>query len=562
MLSPDRAPSAGRSSSGSDILRLQASSSLSVVPADPLGPRRRARSSPLALVDGMGGLVEQARQARSDEDLAAVLDAVTATIAEWLGFRSVVVNVYRPAWDDFVCEAVHGSPAVLEALHGKASSWEDWTPLLEPRFQRRGAYSIPHGAYDWSTHDAPTFIPDVTPADGPSSWHPEDALFVPLTHSDGHLLGIVSVDEPADGRAPDNAAIDLLVALGTLAAQAVEHAQDAAAAERHRLSLERLFAVSSQLMRSSGTGEILQEVTDGISAALGFEMVAVELLDDESGLLRPHAATGLAIGDAVLNQPLTVDFLRPLLDPAFEVEGCYLLPSEDARRRVPNSGSVVYSSKLNGRGRWAWNHHWLLVPLHDRDEGLIGYIWVDEPTDRLLPSRERLQTLRVFANQAAAAIDGARQLEHVRYLADHDALTGLPNRRAFVRALDEAAGTSFALVLVDLDEFKVLNDTRGHAGGDEVLQSVGRVLAEAVEPGSAYRVGGDEFALLVPGADESAAIRWVRGLADGLEAATCVRGSFGIALSENGELGENLFARADAAMYEAKHRRELARLAT
>ena len=74
-------------------------------------------------------------------------------------------------------------------------------------------------------------------------------------------------------------------------------------------------------------------------------------------------------------------------------------------------------------------------------------------------------------------------------------------------------------------------------------------------------MGGDEFALLVPGADESAAIRWVRGLADGLEAATCARGSFGIALSEHGEPGESLFSRADAAMYEAKQRRELARVA-
>ena len=559
MMRRERAPAAGAAQRS--ILVRQQALALTLVTGNARPAPPQSQTSPLTLLDGLRGLLESARGARSEHDIASVLDAVTATIAAWLGFRSVVVNLYRPAWDDFMCASVHGSPAVVTALRDRSSSWAAWTPLLEERFFRRGAYYLPHGSYDWSTHDAPTFIPEAERADDPTRWHPEDALFVPLTHSDGHLLGIVSVDEPTDGLAPDDATVDLLVALGTFAAQAVEHAQDAAAAERHRVSLERLFAVSSQLMRSSGPDEILQEVTDGISAALGFERVAVQLLDDESGLLRPHAATGLAIGDAVLNQQLTVDFLRPLLDPAFEVEGCFLLPSDDAQRRLPEAGSVVYSSKLNGRGRWAWNHHWLLVPLRDRDERLIGYIWVDEPTDRLLPSRERLQALRVFANQAAAAIDGARQLEHVRYLADHDALTGLPNRRAFVRALDEAAETSFALVLLDLDEFKVLNDTRGHAGGDEVLQSVARVLAEAVEPGSAYRVGGDEFALLVPGADESAAIRWVRGLADGLEAATCARGSFGIALSEHGEPGESLFSRADAAMYEAKQRRELARVA-
>jgi diguanylate cyclase (GGDEF)-like protein len=411
-----------------------------------------------------------------------------------------------------------------------------------------------------SEHEAPTFIPEAEPGTDPAGWHPEDGLFVPLTHSDGHLLGIVSVDEPTDGLVPDDAAVDLLVALGTLAAQAVEHAQDTASAERHRLSLERLFRVSSQLMRTSCTDEILQGVTDGISDALGFEKVAIQLLDEESGRLLPHAASGLRLDDEVPNRPLTVGFLRPLLDPAYEVEGCYLLSSEDAQRLLQLTAGVVYSSRLNGRGRWAWNHHWLLVPLHDREETLIGYIWVDEPADRLLPSRERLQALRVFANQAAAAIDGARQLEHVRYLADHDALTGLPNRRSFVRALEEARGTDFALVLLDLDEFKQVNDTRGHVGGDELLRTAAHELAGAVDGDAAYRVGGDEFALLLAGADESAALRWVRALADRLDAATdgAVRGSFGIALSAE---GGDLFVRADAAMYEAKQRGEIVRVA-
>jgi diguanylate cyclase (GGDEF)-like protein len=519
--------------------------------------------SPLSLLGGLGWLLELASRARSDDDIARVLEAVTATIAEWLGFRSVVVNLYRPEWDDFVCAAVHGSPAVVEALRDKSSSWEAWTPLLHDRFARRGAYYLPHGSYDWSAHDAPTFIPEAAPGDEPGAWHPEDALFVTLNHSDGHLLGIVSVDEPTDGLPPSDATLDRLVALGTLAAQAVEHAQDAAAAERHRLSLERLLRISSQLMASSCTDAILQSVTDGISEALGFEKVAIQLLDAESGLLRPHAASGFRLDDEVLNQPLTVDVLLPLFDPAFEAEGCFLLPSEDARRRVRVSGSVVYSSKLNGRGRLAWNHHWLLVPLHDREERVIGVIWVDEPVDRLLPSRGRLQVLRVFANQAVAALDAARQLEHVRYLADHDALTELPNRRAFVRALAQAEGTSFALVLLDLDEFKAINDTRGHSGGDELLRAVADELAAAVDAETVYRVGGDEFAVLLPDAGASAAIRWVRALADRLDAATggAARGSFGVAVSEPGGLGgDALVARADAAMYEAKQRGELVRL--
>ena len=61
----------------------------------------------------------------------------------------------------------------------------------------------------------------------------------------------------------------------------------------------------------------------------------------------------------------------------------------------------------------------------------IGVIWVDDPRDRLLPTRARLQALRLFANQAVAAIHAAKQAARLRHEATHDALTGLPNRRAF-----------------------------------------------------------------------------------------------------------------------------------
>ena len=74
------------------------------------------------------------------------------------------------------------------------------------------------------------------------------------------------------------------------------------------------------------------------------------------------------------------------------------------------SGSQ-YRSQRNGRGPLAWNRHWLIVPLIERDGSRSGYIWVDDPADCLLPSRERLQALRTFANQATMAIRAAVDFE-------------------------------------------------------------------------------------------------------------------------------------------------------
>ena len=82
------------------------------------------------------------------------------------------------------------------------------------RFLRRGAYVIPAGAHDWS-ESGPTFTPPVEPTpDDPNAWHPEDVLLVPLNATNGSLLGVMSVDEPASLRRPDDDELDVLVAVG------------------------------------------------------------------------------------------------------------------------------------------------------------------------------------------------------------------------------------------------------------------------------------------------------------------------------------------------------------
>jgi diguanylate cyclase (GGDEF)-like protein len=139
----------------------------------------------------------------------------------------------------------------------------------------------------------------------------------------------------------------------------------------------------------------------------------------------------------------------------------------------------------------------------------MGFIWADDPEDRLVPAAERLQALRVFANQATTALYAAEQFEQMRFLADHDPLTNLLNRRSFVQHLDAEVARSrrytrpLALVIFDLDELKTVNDTQGHAAGDEAIKRVADVLRATIRTGdNAFRIGGDEFAVILPEANE------------------------------------------------------------
>jgi diguanylate cyclase (GGDEF)-like protein len=170
-------------------------------------------------------------------------------------------------------------------------------------------------------------------------------------------------------------------------------------------------------------------------------------------------------------------------------------------------------------------------------------------------------------NAMAGAIAGSQQ--SLSRQANHDSLTGLANRAAFQARLQSALarperrrGTQ-AVLLVDLDDFKDVNDTLGHAAGDKLLTVVAGRLREAVRPGDLVaRLGGDEFALLLDDVSESGAAldvaqRVVVALAAPLEIdATWVRvgASVGLALRHDGSDPEGLMREADVAMYTAKGR--------
>jgi diguanylate cyclase (GGDEF)-like protein len=508
--------------------------------------------------------LEVTRLLRADEDLDSLLNACARTVSESLGFATVVITLYRPAFNDFAVTSVHGSDAARDVLMGAVREWKDWAPLLDERFLRRGAYLIEHDAFDWESVEQTSFVPDIEPSEDPDAWHPEDALIVPLQRSDEQLLGMMSVDEPAHGRKPSDAELEVLVAVAAHAALAVEAAQEAALAARHRDALEQLLRVSAQLTDSRSIESILVAVCEGIRSALGFQKVSIDLPEPDTGRLRAQAAVGWDAADEVLNASTDVSELRPLLDSCFEIEGCYLVPGEDARRLLRREQST-YLSVMNGRGPYAWNHHWLLVPLHDRDGDVIGMIWADDPEDRRIPTRERLQALRTFANQATTALASMSQFEEMRFLADHDPLTRLGNRRAFMARLELETsralryGSSFALVVCDLDGFKDVNDRFGHLAGDEALEHVADVLRDVIRGSDgAYRLGGDEFGLILVETGRSEVkevVDRIRGtlIRSDDEHLSELCASFGVAVCpEQGVTPGGLFNAADQAMYESK----------
>ncbi|XVV11021.1 diguanylate cyclase domain-containing protein [Actinoplanes sp. CA-131856] len=170
---------------------------------------------------------------------------------------------------------------------------------------------------------------------------------------------------------------------------------------------------------------------------------------------------------------------------------------------------------------------------------------------------EVLDAFRTLSHQVVLAEGGCRTHAELEHSAHHDHLTQLPNRAKFLRAVASAlAGPRpVALLNIDLDDFKKVNDSHGHAAGDELLQEIATRLSTA--PGVAGRFGGDEFALLLTGPYEATEIAAdlcaLLSAPIALSAATVTVGaSIGVAHSEPGITVKELTRRADMAMYAAK----------
>jgi diguanylate cyclase (GGDEF)-like protein len=157
--------------------------------------------------------------------------------------------------------------------------------------------------------------------------------------------------------------------------------------------------------------------------------------------------------------------------------------------------------------------------------------------------------------------------QQLRYLSDHDALTGLPNRHRFEAELERAVGyaaryaTGGALFLLDLDGFKRINDSHGHAAGDAVLRAVAMVLSRHVRASDlAARIGGDEFAVLLLQCDAGNAQAKALALEGALARMTptyggarlAVGASAGVAMLLPLDQPEEVLERADRAMYDRK----------
>ena len=368
---------------------------------------------------------------------------------------------------------------------------------------------------------------------------------VPLVAYD-HAIGAMAVFSDHE-RIFDEGHLELLRVLASEASIAIENARLFSEERTKARHLTLLNTISRNAIATLNPDEMLAKITEQLEAGLTYDHIGIGVLDyatreivvqAEAGKRRGTLGQRIPLGAGLIghvarNGHMAVYRAASLADNALKP----LLPDSIAAVALP----VFYAEQLHG----------------------ILYVESSSPLEF---SEEEVLLLRTLADLIAGALHNALSFQKAQEQAITDGLTGVKTHRFFMEALSAEwkrstrAGRAFALVLMDLDRFKFVNDFYGHLEGDLVLQRVGHILETNCRRSDVVaRYGGDEFVILMPETNMEHARQLANKLrgwvsADPLLREKNISASFGIACYPlHGSSPQELIQVADASMYLSKH---------
>jgi diguanylate cyclase (GGDEF)-like protein len=318
--------------------------------------------------------------------------------------------------------------------------------------------------------------------------------------------------------------------------------------ERQRL-LEQLSRIQRAITRREPLAQILDTITAAAQELFGDEAVGLRMFDpDAPDMLLLVASRGLPADTAkrLWRVPVTDNGVTPTA-----VRLDQLIVKHDHDLHGPQLPNPILNA--------------MAAPVHEGGQVVGGLAIGSFRPDRVYGQADQ-EVLRVFAEHVSLAVTDAKTQEAM-HQAFHDSLTGLASRGLFLDRLNHALAraarerTQLAVLFVDLDRFKNVNDSLGHSAGDLLLVGVAERLRSCLaDDDTAARLGGDEFAVVLEDVDEERAVHVARRIIDRLRAPFLLGGheafvdaSVGIAFNADAdEDGQTLIRNADLAMYQAK----------
>ncbi len=430
--------------------------------------------------------------------------AIATELRQLIDYHNV--RVYR----------LRGPELIPVAMRGQVGEYVDETPeQLMVKFgqgitgwvaENQVAQNLPDAGADPRANTIPGTDDDLD----------ESMLLAPMTYED-QVLGVLVLSKLGLHQFREDD-LRLLVIYASFAAQAFANADatgqlraQSEALARQLANQRALLQVTESILTTLDPRAILDQVSERLSDLVGYDNLSIELLDRTTGLLRPLTAKGVH----------AAEYLEPWL-PGEQGLATWVVAHNEPTLVVDESADErIHQFRDSG----PLDGSMICVPLRGRD-GATGVLTLERLGLDIVYSEEEFELVKLFAAQVSIALQNAEVHRAVEIRAQTDDLTALLNHGTFQDWLNRSvlAHDPFSLIMLDLDDFKNVNDALGHQAGDRLLAEIARAIeAAGRDSDRVFRYGGDEFALILGGTDAASAL----GVAERVRAAVHALGDPG-----------------------------------